>query len=904
MPGLPVLCLASCALLIGSASASFQEDLLRPSDAELQCLQRTTGGCRSLQSQMLCLSSRDGSGDVTYKTTKKDGEPCIWCGGGRCTSEDASLCAPYDFLASGEGVAYNHRLMAATSMRVASCRRNADAQFSHLQCLSAHQEGCPSIQDEATCLSSVDGRPFSHVAGFRVAGQPCVWCGGGNCHSGNSNRCEPYDYVRNGNGHAFGSFHAVGIYKVAACEGGQAAAHDLNSGFAAHGTSLLVECGPGPPMAWLKVSRTCGTCKVVVPEIAEFYSTCAEYCDHQIGAPKKCTGASTVHPSSCDEDRELSCDHVFGPGDDALCQCAASGQVDQVIATAVPTLPLLVQKPATTSSDASCSAHPMCAELTLTGNCCPSATGATLNCCGELVGDPSTDKKDAEETKVALAAAAKAAASAKDSQLSPKMQVQEAAKAAMQAVNTGMQHDELRTGEPTGKSGNEEQAEVVGEATGKAASLAGVAPQVAADEAAAAARHHEAAAAAAVAAEAAGASAGLTGSQILAAGEQAAQKVKELAGLSEAKAEGAAEKVAKDASQFLRDSSTGPALSAPPPVSADKPPPPPAGLLLNIGLDCWKPCNKASGLCTYCGQGNACCRRNGDPNPPEECKNVTTFLTWHHECITPMHQVFTRATTAFEAELKIGAKAAKAAKMEGDSSFEQAKDAAKVTGSLVASEGMTALQAQQAAQKAAKQATRAAGAPAAQAALTGSSAVSAALGESGGVFRMSESKTREANLDLQAEAHGNADTSGGTEHAKESSSEEFRLVNSELTADDGFTAVQWALMLGAAAAIMVAGAAGYYLRRQSRKLASASRLFSVQRGDSVDSQASEVTDLELQTPPASPQHHLAAPLTQLAQQLMVGEAAFRAMDRDSNGVIDRQEWTQGQNILANPQQFM
>jgi len=361
--------------------------------------------------------------------------------------------------------------------------------------------------------------------------------------------------------------------------------------------------------------------------------------------------------------------------------------------------------------------------------------------------------------------------------------------------------------------------------------------------------------------------------------------VKELNGLSEAKASEDAETEAKDAAQFLRESNFGSGLSAPPPVSEDKPPPPPSGLLLNIGLDCWKPCNKASGLCTYCGQGNACCRRSGDSNPPEECKNVTTFLTWHHECVTPVQQVFTHATKAFENELKSGAKAAKDANAEGNSTFEQAEDAAAVTGSLVTSEGMTALQAEQAAQKAAKQAARAAGEPPAQAGLTGSVAVSATLAESGGVFGMP------ASFDQNGEFV-----------AKESSSDELGMVNDELAADHGFTAGQWALMAGAVGLIMVAGVAGLYLTRLRSKSDSASR--TIQRSVSLGSETSEATDLELQSPPASPQHHLPVVSSQLAQQLMVGEAAFRALDRDSNGVIDRQEWARGQGILAHSRQLL
>jgi len=58
--------------------------------------------------------------------------------------------------------------------------------------------------------------------------------------------------------------------------------------------------------------------------------------------------------------------------------------------------------------------------------------------------------------------------------------------------------------------------------------------------------------------------------------------------------------------------------------------------LTNIGADCWEPCQHQSGYCAYCGAGNACCRQNGDTNPPRECVGVTSFTTWHHECIAPV----------------------------------------------------------------------------------------------------------------------------------------------------------------------------------------------------------------------------------------------------------------------------
>ncbi|CAE7486370.1 Gp1ba [Symbiodinium natans] len=56
----------------------------------------------------------------------------------------------------------------------------------------------------------MDARPFDEVAGFKARHQPCVWCGGGSCHSNNDNACEPYDFVMNGAGDVFVSQRHTG----------------------------------------------------------------------------------------------------------------------------------------------------------------------------------------------------------------------------------------------------------------------------------------------------------------------------------------------------------------------------------------------------------------------------------------------------------------------------------------------------------------------------------------------------------------------------------------------------------------------------------------------------------------------------------------------------------------------
>lgn len=54
--------------------------------------------------------------------------------------------------------------------------------------------------------------------------------------------------------------------------------------------------------------------------------------------------------------------------------------------------------------------------------------------------------------------------------------------------------------------------------------------------------------------------------------------------------------------------------------------------LEHVGEDCMPSCKKA-GFCNWCGQGNACCKKDGDGSP-DECKGVMTdFKTDKHECV-------------------------------------------------------------------------------------------------------------------------------------------------------------------------------------------------------------------------------------------------------------------------------
>mmetsp|Transcript_16594 Transcript_16594/g.38944 ORF Transcript_16594/g.38944 Transcript_16594/m.38944 type:complete len:418 (+) Transcript_16594:101-1354(+) len=63
-------------------------------------------------------------------------------------------------------------------------------------------------------------------------------------------------------------------------------------------------------------------------------------------------------------------------------------------------------------------------------------------------------------------------------------------------------------------------------------------------------------------------------------------------------------------------------------------------------LDCWEAC-KGAGLCSWCGEGNSCCK-SGNPADPPECRTATQFSTLHHECVRTMPLLM---STTFNAAL-------------------------------------------------------------------------------------------------------------------------------------------------------------------------------------------------------------------------------------------------------------
>lgn len=64
--------------------------------------------------------------------------------------------------------------------------------------------------------------------------------------------------------------------------------------------------------------------------------------------------------------------------------------------------------------------------------------------------------------------------------------------------------------------------------------------------------------------------------------------------------------------------------------------------LKHAGDDCWSMC-APGGMCpSYCGQGNACCRR-GFAGDPTVCRGGKNFQTSHHECVTVEVEIYKEA---------------------------------------------------------------------------------------------------------------------------------------------------------------------------------------------------------------------------------------------------------------------
>lgn len=64
------------------------------------------------------------------------------------------------------------------------------------------------------------------------------------------------------------------------------------------------------------------------------------------------------------------------------------------------------------------------------------------------------------------------------------------------------------------------------------------------------------------------------------------------------------------------------------------------GTLRNAGLDCFQSCNRRpGGYCSWCGAGNACCRKGWVSNSSAECDGAA-FIGHKHECVAPGKQTY------------------------------------------------------------------------------------------------------------------------------------------------------------------------------------------------------------------------------------------------------------------------
>merc|ERR550534_3571746 len=168
-----------------------------------------------------CLGSRDGntSNHKDADGLHSYGEPCVWCGGAACRTGSPNVCEPYDFLVHGKGVAFDDSV-ALSSVKVACCKKQLPEPKLDVECLVWNRLGCGRIEDKKTCLTSRDGRDLSTINGFKIGGQPCVWCGAA-CTDSGPEMCQPFDWVVHGQGVAFKTFIAADHYRVAGCNNGE-----------------------------------------------------------------------------------------------------------------------------------------------------------------------------------------------------------------------------------------------------------------------------------------------------------------------------------------------------------------------------------------------------------------------------------------------------------------------------------------------------------------------------------------------------------------------------------------------------------------------------------------------------------------------------------------------------------
>jgi hypothetical protein len=189
----------------------------RPSVSQLGSLVPHEKGCAAIEDHQTCAESSDGT-----KQEFKDSlglyhfrEPCVWCGGKRCTQNSTALCLPY-FVAKSHFKQAQCRQGKPTVVRPyfeptveppqevptvtpVAWWRPPHPTIEQSECLRVLPSGCDIARDMEVCLSSRDGRRGkTHYTKLDLYGEPCVWCGGGNCESTNQNLCGPFNYLMYG----------------------------------------------------------------------------------------------------------------------------------------------------------------------------------------------------------------------------------------------------------------------------------------------------------------------------------------------------------------------------------------------------------------------------------------------------------------------------------------------------------------------------------------------------------------------------------------------------------------------------------------------------------------------------------------------------------------------------------
>ncbi|CAE8617299.1 unnamed protein product [Polarella glacialis] len=768
-----------------------------PSQAARSCLKNELAGCFAIKDRLSCLSSIDGSTVRSFGSIdgglKVQGQPCVWCGGGPCTTDGplaSSLCLPFDYLARGAGRAF--RSVNTAALTVAECAMSVEKNkfdFGDMSCLLLRTIGCNKITDFKTCTSSTDGRPYSFVAGFKAKGQPCVWCGGGACSEQNSNLCEPYDFAVNGIGHAFNLANEFAAYSVASCSpNGIPGPRALPNFYELHGTPQIVDCGfPNP--VWQKVGQVCGFCKALVPKIQERYPTCGDYCSKNGGL--NCAGASLSTLRTCEAAKAVTCSYQFALEENALCECLPK-PAPTALARDFP-------RPADKHLECLDLAKNGCTAVTDKLSCLGSkdASGVKIYrtvavdgepCvwCGAgpagVAGGACTSDSNATCVPYDWMARGEGVVYAYRQQASTILAVAQCNVPDRNFGNTGCLKRQIKgcntlkdkgtclssldsrkehqiagfmiEGQPcvwcgdTRCNSNSEdmcaphdfaihgagQAFVTDLAVGRyttaacengkpvphelpsASTNAGVLMTVncgvpnptwtsvsktcdwckvqVAAEAMPMFQNCSSYCAAQVGnlgcskawtsfKHSCDSQAATTCDYNFKAGENA---------LCECPAGSKWEsKVAPTQSAQMTPVVID--TLAPPVEVTAAPFPKVPEVLTNIGKDCWEACNQLSGLCSFCGKGNACCRHNttGEGSQPKECRDIPTYLTWHHECVIPVHHV-----TPKEAAARAGAQAAAAVAAAGGSAAQRVKAAGDAAGAAAIRAGAEAEAAQDA----------------------------------------------------------------------------------------------------------------------------------------------------------------------------------------------------------------